>query len=115
MKTSSPSPPTHDEIILYHALTQNGFTEREGVIELNITSGRNRINEVEKRLGIKLHREKEGNRTNGGVHFRYSVADKAQAETLIHFINGKRLLRNAEPISADETVQILARFEEQPK
>lgn len=110
-----PSPPTHDEIILYHTLTRNGFTEREGVMELNITSGRNRINEVEKLLGIRLHRAKEGNRTNGGFHFRYLVTDKAQAERLINFINGKRLLRNAEPISDYEASQILARFEEQPK
>lgn len=105
-------PATHQERIAYHLLERGSFTEREGVIELNITSGRNYINEFEKLIGLRLQRDDEVNTTNTGIHYRYRVADKQQAEALIKFINGKRTARNATLISVNEQTTLLAKFEE---
>lgn len=48
-----------EKTLLFLITNPNGFSEREGVFELNFTSGRNYINTAEGLLDVKFKREWE--------------------------------------------------------
>ncbi|MGX2985751.1 hypothetical protein [Ursidibacter sp. B-7004-1] len=102
---------TREERILRMVLMNGSFSEREGVFELNITSGRNDINRVMRKLGIQLKREWEETADGYGKYYRYSIVDKSQAYKLMTYYNAKATARGGEPLSVAETKAILSRYE----
>ncbi|QGM81724.1 hypothetical protein A6A10_08735 [Otariodibacter oris] len=93
------------------ALLLNGsFSEREGVTQLNITSGRNEISDIERKLNIKVNRVWEKTADGLGQYYRYSIANKRQAYKVMKHANRLALARDGEPFNATETRAILARF-----
>ncbi|WP_301098735.1 hypothetical protein [Otariodibacter sp.] len=102
--------PTREERIARALLLNGSFSEREGVTQLNITSGRNEISNIERKLNIKVNRVWEKTADGLGQYYRYSIADKEQAYKMIQFTNTLTQARNAEPFNATETRAILARF-----
>ena len=102
---------TREERIGKRLLLDGSFSEREGVFELNITSGRNDVSRLERKLGIEFHRERERTQDGLGHYYRYCVLNKSQAYKLLTYLNQKAISRNDEPFSADETQTILAKYQ----
>lgn len=103
---------THSEkVARFILMNGGGFSEREGVMKLNITSGRNYVNELEHQLQIQLHREKEKTVDGRGYFYRYQCPDKSTAERLIVFINNKAQARGDTGIESCLQAVLLNRFE----
>lgn len=108
---SKPIKPTNEErLIGYLFQNWNSFSEREGVLDLNFTNGRNYINKLEKKLNIKFTREWEKTADGDGRYYRYSVTDRQTAEKLTKFANTKAQSRGAIAFSEKETNFILQQF-----
>lgn len=106
-----PSKPTNEEKLIAFTFQNGGsFSEREGVFDLNFTSGRNYINELEKKLNIEFGREWEKTASGDNKYYRYSIKDKQTAEKLIKFANTKAQARGTIAFSERETALILRQF-----
>lgn len=106
-----PPKPTNEERLITYTFKNNGsFSEREGVFDLNFTSGRNYINELERKLGIQFKREWEKTADGKGRYYRYSVTDRKTAKKLIQFANTKAQARGEIAFSEEETNFILQQF-----
>lgn len=106
-----PKKPTRMEQVLYALLTNmNGFSEREGVFNLNLTSGRNYISTLERTLKIKFNRVWEKTTDGRGQYYRYTCPDRKTAEKLIALLNNKAKVRGAEVLSLHQQESILAYF-----
>lgn len=105
--------PTNEEkVIGYVLLSDNGFSEREGVFDLNFTSGRNYINKLEEKLQITFHREWEKTADGENRYYRYSIPDRQTAQKLISYANSKSAMRGTVAITENEAERILSRFAE---
>lgn len=84
---------------------------REMVFTLNITSGRNEINEIEHQLNIQFRRE--WNKTSDGLgqFYKYYCPNKETALQLIKFIDKEAIKRNGELFTPQQVCQILTQFE----
>ncbi|NBI43346.1 hypothetical protein GVX76_07585 [[Haemophilus] felis] len=103
--------PTNEEkVIGYVLFSNNGFSEREGVFELNFTSGRNYINKLEEKLQITFHREWEKTADGENRYYRYSIPDRQTAEKLISYANSKSAMRGTVAITENDVGRILKRF-----
>ncbi|MBM2609388.1 hypothetical protein CDE51_03160 [Pasteurella multocida] len=108
-----PNKPTNEEkVIGYVLLGDNGFSEREGVFELNFTSGRNYINKLEEKLQIEFHREWEKTADGENRYYRYSIPDRQTAQKLISYANSKSAMRGKVTITESQAERILNRFAE---
>lgn len=108
-----PNKPTNEEkAIRYVLLNNNGFSEREGVFNLNFTSGRNYITDLERKLGIKFNREWEKTADGQGQYYRYTVPDRKTAEMLSNYANAKAFARGDVAITEEQKQRILSRFEQ---
>lgn len=106
-----PGKSTRMERVIHTLLTNmNGFSEREGVLNLNLTSGRNDINKLERTLDIKFNREWEKTADGRGRYYRYTCPDRKTAEKLIALLNNKAKARGAEVLSLHQQESILAYF-----
>lgn len=102
--------PTRKERIARELLNPNGVSEREMVFTLNITSGRNEINEIERQLNIQFKRE--WNKTSDGLgqFYKYYCPNKETVLQLIKFINQEAIKRKDEPFTPQQTQYILNQF-----
>lgn len=108
-----PDKPTNEERIIRTVLqNQRGFSEREGVFDLNLTSGRNYINRLEEKLQITFKREWEKTADGAGRYYRYTIPNAQTAEKLISYVNSKSAMRGTIAISKNEAERILSRFEQ---
>lgn len=99
-----------ERLIGYLFQNWNSFSEREGVFDLNFTSGRNYINKLEDKLNIEFTREWERTADGDGRYYRYTVPDRLTAEKLIQYANFKAGARGAVAFDEQATENILARF-----
>ncbi|MCK3655993.1 hypothetical protein A4G19_14320 [Pasteurellaceae bacterium Macca] len=107
MEKNEPKIP-HEEIVI-KATLQGGFSEMESVLKHHFTSGRNYISTLERHLGVKFHREKE-QAQNGGLYYRYTVADRQTAQKLLTYANHKAERYHRTAFTQAEIKAILARF-----
>uniref|UniRef100_Q0I4Q0 Hemophilus-specific protein, uncharacterized n=1 Tax=Histophilus somni (strain 129Pt) TaxID=205914 RepID=Q0I4Q0_HISS1 len=107
-----PTKPTNEEKVIIHLFNNGGsFSEREGVFNLNFTSGRNYINKLEDKLQIKLNREWEKTASGENKYYRYSISDRQTAEKLLKYANVKAKLRGTVAFTENEAERILQHFE----
>ena len=99
-----------ERLIKYLFQNWNSFSEREGVFDLNFTSGRNYINTLEGKLDITFKREWEQTASGNGKYYRYSVADRQTAERLIKYANLKAQARGEVAFSEQTIKNILQQF-----
>ncbi|QLB19572.1 hypothetical protein [Mannheimia granulomatis] len=100
-----------EKALLFLITNPNGFSEREGVFELNFTSGRNYINTAENLLGVKFKREWEKTVNGEGQYYRYTTPDHQTTQKVIDWLNHKAGLRGEIAITSEQAQQILSRFE----
>lgn len=99
-----------EKLISYIFQNQNSFSEREGVFDLNFTSGRNYINTLEGKLDITFKREWEQTASGNSKYYRYSVADRKTAECLIKYANLKAQARGEVAFNEQAMKNILQQF-----
>ncbi|MDD0823112.1 hypothetical protein PTQ27_01310 [Mannheimia sp. AT1] len=109
--TSTLKQTNEEKALCYLILNPEGFSEREGVFNLNFTSGRNYINTAEKLLGIKFNRQWEKTENGEGQYYRYQLPDRHTAEKVIKYLNAKSALRGETAITAEQVQHILSRFD----
>ena len=89
----------------------SGVSEREMVFNLNLTSGRNEIAEIERNHNIKFNREWNKTADGQGQYYRYYCPNKTTALRLIDVINQLRRKRGKPSIQSDDIQEILMRYE----
>lgn len=107
--------PTNEERLiryLFQPGNGNSFSEREGVFELNFTSGRNYIGFLEKKLGIEFKREWEHTADGNGRYYRYIVADSDTAKRLMNYANLKAEARGEVMFDDETKANILNKFQQ---
>ncbi|TYG33715.1 hypothetical protein FW755_00700 [Lonepinella koalarum] len=87
-----------------------GISEREMVFSLNITSGRNEINELEHLLGIQFTREWHTTKDGLCQYYIYSIPERYTAKVLLDFLINKIELRTGKTITLNEQELILNQF-----
>ncbi|MFC0323993.1 hypothetical protein ACFFHT_10595 [Gallibacterium melopsittaci] len=102
--------PTRQERVAKALLNPNGVSEREMVFTLNITSGRNEINEIEKKLGVIFTREWNKTADGLGQYYKYYCPNKETALKLIKFIERLALMRKGTLFTPENVKQILNQF-----
>ena len=68
-----------------------GITENDLLIHSHVSSGRNYVTELERKLDITFHRVKIPNPDGIGGHFSYQLTCKTDAEKVLRHINKIRL------------------------
>ncbi|WP_439293943.1 hypothetical protein [Lonepinella sp. BR2882] len=87
-----------------------GISERELVFSENMTSGRNEVNKLEHLLNVKFNRVWEKTADGMGQYYRYSIPNRATAETLMNFITAKAKERGAVIFTENQQPHILQQF-----
>ncbi|VEI59004.1 Uncharacterised protein [Pasteurella multocida] len=65
-----------------------GISEKESYFDAHFLNARNEVSELERRLGIELHREREKSPI-GNLYTRYTLKDKDQARKVVELFNLK--------------------------
>lgn len=87
-----------------------GVTEGDILQHCHLSSGRNYASQIERILGIRLHREGVPNLDGIGSHYRYSITGQADAERVAGLINKMRQSRKAPPLSQAEAAYLVAPY-----
>lgn len=67
-----------------------GITENDLLIHSHVSSGRNYVTELERKLDITFHRVKISNPDGIGAHFSYQLTCETDAEKVLRHINRMR-------------------------
>lgn len=106
--------PTNEERLIHYLFQPgngNSFSEREGVFELNFTSGRNYINALEEKLNIEFVRQWEHTADGQSKYYRYLVADGDTAKRLMNYANLKAKVRGEVMFDEEAQAHILKSFQ----
>lgn len=97
---------------LFILLNPDGVTENDILRHCRLSSGRNYISEIERKLGFKLHRKDEPNPDGIGSHYRYRITNKADAKRLGEHITRRN--PNAPYLLAVEIERMASQYPDSP-
>ncbi|WP_386693107.1 MULTISPECIES: hypothetical protein [unclassified Lonepinella] len=103
--------PERRERVALELLTKlQGVSEREMIMSINLTSGRNEVNELERLLDVKFLREWEKTADGTGQYYRYSIPNRETAEILADYVTAKAKERGAVIFNESQLLHILQQF-----
>lgn len=91
-----PVPKKHKARVLILLSGVSGITENEILRHCRLSSGRNYLTDLERRLDIQFERIDEANPDGIGSHYRYRFIKRADVQKVITLVNA-RALSNGHP------------------
>ncbi|PPL17051.1 hypothetical protein UN63_06550 [Oceanisphaera arctica] len=87
-----------------------GVTENDILRHCRLSSGRNYASQVERTLGIRLHREDAPNPDGIGRHYRYRITNRSDAERVAGLIGQMRQRRKVPALSPGEVAHLITPY-----
>ena len=91
---------------------KRGITENEILFTCRLSSGRNYLTELERKLGFTFLRHKHENPDGIGSHTRYSFAYREHAQKVIELVNFEAKRKKFKGLLGDEEQFILSLYPE---
>lgn len=102
-----PVPKKHKARLLILRSGAAGITENEILRHCRLSSGRNYISDLERRLDIQLERIDEANPDGIGSHFRYRFNKRADVQKVIDLVNSSAVVNGHLPLNQLDVDDIL--------
>lgn len=106
-KCSNPVQKKHKARLLILRSGAAGITENEILRNCSLSSGRNYISDLERRLDIQFERTDEANPDGIGSHFRYRFNKRADVLKVIDLVNSHAVVNGHMPLNQLDVEDIL--------
>ncbi len=105
--TTKPVPKKHKARVLILRSGTTGITENEILRYCRLSSGRNYLSDLERRLDIQFERIDEANPDGIGSHYRYRFIKRADVQKVITLVNASAVTNGHQPLNQMEVDDIL--------
>ncbi len=105
--TTKPVPKKHKARVLILLSGTTGITENEILRCCRLSSGRNYLTELERRLDIQFERIDEANPDGIGSHYRYRFIKRADVHKVITLVNACAVTNGHQPLNQMDVEGIL--------
>lgn len=102
-----PAPKKHKARVLILRSGVTGITENEILRYCRLSSGRNYLTELERRLDIQFERIDEANPDGIGSHYRYRFIKRSDVQKVITLVNACAVTNGHQPINQMDVEGIL--------
>ena len=102
-----PAPKKHKARVLILRSGTYGITENEILRHCRLSSGRNYLTELERRLDIQFERIDEPNPDGIGSHYRYRFIKRADVQKVITLVNAIAVSNGHQPLNQMDVEGIL--------
>ena len=107
-----PVPKKHKARLLILRSGVSGITENEILRYCRLSSGRNYLTDLERRLDIQFERIDEANPDGIGRHYRYRFIKRADVQKVIALVNSNATINGHQPLSQMDVTDILKLYPE---
>ncbi|MCX8977446.1 hypothetical protein NLN92_05395 [Citrobacter portucalensis] len=105
--TTKPVPKKHKARVLILRSGATGITENEILRYCRLSSGRNYLTDLERRLDIQFERIDEPNPDGIGSHYRYRFIKRADVQKVITLVNASAATNGHQPLNQLDVDDIL--------
>lgn len=102
-----PVPKKHKARVLILRSGTTGITENEILRHCRLSSGRNYLSELERRLDIQFERIDEPNPDGIGSHYRYRFIKRSDVQKVITLVNARAVSNGHQPLNQMDVGDIL--------
>lgn len=104
---AKPVPKKHKARVLIPRSGESGITENEILRHCRLSSGRNYITDLERRLDMQFERIDEANPDGIGSHYRYRFIKRADVKKVIALVNASAVTNGHQPLNQLDVGDIL--------
>ncbi|PWC13310.1 hypothetical protein B4923_08845 [Brenneria roseae subsp. americana] len=105
-----PVPKKHKARLMILYSGDAGITENEILRQCRLSSGRNYLTDLERRLNIQFERIDEPNTDGIGSHYRYRFTKRADVQQVITLVNACAVTNGHQPLTQQEINHILSLY-----
>ncbi|MDU1059867.1 MAG: hypothetical protein E7A35_05365 [Leclercia adecarboxylata] len=104
---SKPVPKKHKARLLILRSGAAGITENDILRHCRLSSGRNYLTDLERRLDMQFERIDEANPDGIGSHYRYRFIKRADVQKVIALVNASAVINGHQPLNQLDVEGIL--------
>lgn len=104
---SKPVPKKHKARLLILRSGAAGITENDILRHCRLSSGRNYLTDLERRLDMQFERIDEANPDGIGSHYRYRFIKRADVQKVIALVNASAVINGHQPLNQLDVEAIL--------